>query len=602
MYRVSKHYMPATQYDVRPLGAVPGDDGTRFTVWAPNAADLALLIDGHSDEPIPFEKDERGYHTLTTSKAPAGTRYRLEVNGEARFPDPASRFQPEGVHGPSEVVDLAAHRRQDASWKGIPLEQMVIYELHLGTFTPEGTLGAAADRLEYLQDLGINTVELMPVADFPGDRNWGYDHAALFAPSRSYGRPEDLQQFVDRAHNLGIAVILDVIYNHFGPDGAYAAALAPFFTERHHTPWGLAMNLDDEQSAGVRHFFVDNALYWLRDYHLDGLRLDATHALIDDSEEHFLAELRRAVDALDGVRRVLIAEDHRNLKRVLEPVADGGYGIDAVWADDIHHLLRHQTAGDEEAYYVDYKDTTLNEIARTINRGWYFDGTVDPHTERERGTDPTGLRPEQFVFCIQNHDQIGNRPLGNRLSDDVDPATYRALSALLLFLPQTPMLFMGQEWTASTPFLFFTDHEEELGRAVTQGRRNEFKGFGGFGGDVPDPQAEDTFLDSKLDWEERLRPPHSDVHRLYRDLLKFRRTLSGPCRADVLDGQVLRVKRKGATMLVALKADASCSAGDASISWHTQAEKYGVPEDEHPLISAGRLYFPAPAAAFSTDD
>jgi maltooligosyltrehalose trehalohydrolase len=593
--------MPFSDRDFKSLGAMPGERGTRFMVWAPKAQDLALVIEGDSEKPIQFDRDENGYHALTTDRAPIGTRYRLEINGESRFPDPASRYQPEGVHGPSEVVDLRAHQWSKAPWKGIPLAEMVVYELHVGTFTPAGTFKAATERLQYLHELGVNTVELMPVADFPGERNWGYDHGALFAPSRAYGRPEDLQQFVDRAHQLGMAVLLDVIYNHFGPDGAYAAAFAPFFTERHHTPWGLAMNLDDEQSRGVRDFFIDNALYWLRDFRLDGLRLDATHALIDDSDEHFLAELRRAVDSTEGPRRVLIAEDHRNLKRVLDPVDEGGYGIDAVWADDIHHLLRHQTAGDEEAYYADYAGTNLRAIARTINRGWYFDGTVEPQTDREHGTDPTGLRPEQFVYCIQNHDQVGNRPLGNRLTDDIDLATYRALSALLLFLPHTPMLFMGQEWATSTPFLFFTDHEAELGRAVTEGRRNEFKGFGGFKGDVPDPQAEETFLRSKLDWDERFLEPHSFVIRLYRDLLQLRRSLSGPCQADVLDGQVLRVRRNGATLFVALRPDASCETSDLTITSHTQEERYGGLDDEHPFISSGRLHFPAPAAILSID-
>jgi maltooligosyltrehalose trehalohydrolase len=578
------------------LGAIAHGDHTRFTVWAPKARALDVLLTDH-DEPLTMTKQAGGYFSLATPLARAGSKYRIRLDGKDAFPDPASRFQPDGVHGESEVVDASAFQWTDDAWEGHPLERMVVYELHVGTFTPEGTFAAATERLEYLCDLGVNTVELMPVADFPGERNWGYDHAALYAPSRAYGRPDDLRRFVDQAHKLGLAVILDVIYNHLGPDGAYAAAFAPFFTDKHHTPWGLAINLDDTHGEGVRHFFVDNALYWLREYHVDALRLDATHALIDDSPTHFLADLRAAVDALEtGPRRLLIAEDHRNLNRLLVPVSEGGYGMDAVWADDIHHLLRNRIAGDVEAYYENYRDTTIAQIAKTINRGWYFDGTVKPVRKRDLGTDPAGLRPEQFVYCIQNHDQVGNRPLGNRLTDDVDLAAYRAVSSLLLFLPQTPLLFMGQEWAASTPFLFFTDHNAELGRAVTAGRRDEFKGFKGFSSEVPDPQALETFTRSRLDWSERDQEPHAGILRLYKDLLERRKELSGEVRAEPVSDEVLRIARGQHELYVAFEGGVSCPVGADAAAWHSQLPEYGATPEKAPSIGAGTLEFPDAAA------
>ena len=524
------------------LGALPEKDRTEFRLWAPSVDRVELQIeDGRP--PVPVD-GERGYFAATVEGVGAGTRYRYRVNGEQLFPDPAARFQPEGVHGASEVVDPSSYTWGDADWTGIPQEDLVFYELHIGTFTPQGTFDGVRRKLEYLRSLGITAIELMPVADFPGSRNWGYDPASLYAPSRAYGRPDALRRLVDEAHQAGMAVFLDVIYNHLGPDGAYVAAFAPMFTDRHQTPWGSAINLDDRQSEGVRAFFIDNALHWLREYHIDGLRLDATHALIDDSDQHFLAELSEVVDGLEGRQRYLFAEDPRNINQVVRPRSQDGYGMDGIWTDDFHHQIRNMTAGDREAYYADYGESTMKQVADTIRNGWYFDGRPSPTTGKPRGTSAAGVRHDQCVVCIQNHDQVGNRPLGNRLTDEIDLATYRAATALLLFSPQLPLLFMGQEWAASSPFLFFTDHNEELGKLVTEGRRDEFKSFSGFqGAEVPDPQEQETFEQSRVRWEELEQASHATTHKLYQDLLALRRQLRGSLSVRALSEEAIVVMR-----------------------------------------------------------
>jgi maltooligosyltrehalose trehalohydrolase len=465
----------------------------------------------------------------------AKTRYWYRLDGEGPFPDPVSRYQPEGVHGPSQVVDPLGFRWSDARWRGIGLPELVVYELHVGTFTPRGTFAAAAERLPALRELGVTAIELMPVADWPGTRNWGYDGVALFAPARRYGSPDDLRQLVDRAHRLGIAVLLDVVYNHVGPDGAYLATFSPhYFSPRHRTPWGAAMNLDGRHSEMVRAFFIENALHWLHEYHLDGLRLDATHALIDNSPRHFLSELSgrvRRAGRPAALRRaapvLLIAEDHRNLATMLRAPRRGGWGLDAVWADDLHHHVRRALAGDHEGYYADFSGA-MPDLAANLARGWFYCGQRAASHRRRRGTDPKGLAPRQFVVCLQNHDQIGNRAFGERLHHQIDAAAYRAASTLLLCAPETPLLFMGQEWGASTPFRFFTDHRPELGRMVTAGRRAEFKAFSAFAdrrqrARIPDPQAARTFRASRLNWREVKSAPHAAVRRLYRALLQLRR-------------------------------------------------------------------------------
>lgn len=514
------------------LGACPDAGGVRFEVWAPARRQVQLLLHpgGPAARRRPLAADGDGTFTGAFDDVAAGDRYAYLLDGEGPFPDPASRLQPEGVHGPSAVVDPGDYAWSDQAWQGRPLRDAVIYELHVGTFTPAGTFAGVTERLPYLAELGITIVELMPLADFPGSRNWGYDGVSLFAPSRAYGTPDDLRRLVDTAHGLGLAVLLDVVYNHFGPDGAYGSLFSPFYlSARHRSPWGAAVNLDGDGAVHVREFFIENALHWLHEYHVDGLRLDAVHGLLDDSPRHFVGELAARVRASIPHRIVLlIAEDERNLAAIVRPPDDGGWGLDAVWADDFHHQVRRLAAGDSDGYYQDFSGS-LADLATTIRQGWFYDGQLSAYQGAPRGTDPSGVPPERMVVCIQNHDQIGNRPFGRRLNHQIEPALFRALSALLLFLPETPLLFMGQEWAASTPFLFFTDHHAELGKLVTEGRRAEFSRFAAFAdpatrATIPDPQAPSTFQRSQLQWEEQDQALHAGVLELYRALLRLRRT------------------------------------------------------------------------------
>jgi len=541
-----------------------GPAGTRFRVWAPNAAtaELVLEVPGRTTREQMTVADE-GWHELLHAGAGPGTRYRYMIDGQGPFPDPASRFQPLGVHGPSEVIDPGAFAWTDAGWGGVPLDRLVLYELHVGSFTPEGTFRAATARLPALVELGVTAVELMPLADFPGLRNWGYDGVAPYAPARCYGPPDDLRALVDAAHGLGLAVHLDVVYNHLGPDGAYQGCFSPmYFSTRHQTPWGAAMNFDGPGSGPVRDYVIDNAVAWVREYHLDGLRLDATHAIIDESPRHILAAIADAVHhaAQEAGRTALvIAEDVRNLAPMVRPESDGGYGLDACWSDDFHHQVRRALAGDADGYFQDFSGSAA-DIAATARRGWFYAGQHAAYFGAPRGTNPAGLPARRFVFFLQNHDQVGNRALGDRLHHGLTPAVYRAASVLLLVLPQTPLLFMGQEWAATSLFLFFTDHNAELGAAVRQGRREEFARFAAFQEPaarerIPDPQALTTFTASRPDWTEREREPHRGVLALYRALLALRRTDAalradpGMAEAEVIawSPEVLLVRRGGAT-------------------------------------------------------
>jgi maltooligosyltrehalose trehalohydrolase len=536
------------------LGAQPEYGGTRFRLWSPGSARVEVVIHGGGGEAAhALEAEEGGWFSGFVEGVGPGARYFYRLDGGDSFPDPASRHQPEGVHGPSEVVDPNAFRWSDDDWRGRELCDLVLYELHVGTFTPGGTFEAAIDRLDHLASLGVTALELMPVANFAGRRNWGYDGVNLFAPATAYGGPTGLKRLVDAAHARGLAVVLDVVYNHLGPEGNYLPAITHgrFFTHRHHTPWGDAVNYDGPGSEGVRELVLSNALYWIHEYHVDGLRLDATHAIVDDSPVHVLRELaERAHDAVDRPI-VVIAEDERNERRLILPADEGGLGLDAVWADDLHHELRRLTAGDREGYYASYGGT-VGEVVATLRRGWYYEGQHAPHREQPRGTSAAGLPPERFVHCIQNHDQVGNRAFGTRLSEDVDPAVYRALSALLLLSPYLPLLWMGQEWAASSPFQFFTDFPEDLGRLVTEGRRGEFGRFSQFSDPalretIPDPQAEETFLRSRLDWSEMERPAHAGVLRLYRELLRLRR-----------DSPALRARSRASFSVSALGENGLC--------------------------------------------
>jgi maltooligosyltrehalose trehalohydrolase len=516
----------------REVGAVPVSGGVRFRVWAPASSSIDVLLRGAGGESVHGPEREagaEGWFSAVVAGAQAGDRYRLRLDGSAEYPDPLSRSQPDGVHGASEVVDPAAFEWTDHGWRGRRLEELIIYELHVGAATPEGTFEGLIGRLPELVELGMTAIEIMPVGEFPGERNWGYDGVYLFAPASAYGGAAGLRRLVDAAHGHGLAVILDVVYNHFGPEGNYLPAVTGgrIFTERHHTPWGAAVNYDDEGAAGVRQIVLANVAEWVRDYHIDGLRLDATHAIADSSAVHILAEITACAHAATDRTVVVMAEDERNERWLLERREQGGCGVDAVWADDLHHVLRRLLAGDDEGYFSGY-DGSIAELERTLRQGWLYEGERYRPAGKARGTSSRGLPPARFVHCIQNHDQVGNRALGERLHHQIDLAAYRAASALLLLSPYTPLLWMGQEWAASAPFLYFTDHPAELGRLVTTGRRNEFEGFSEFADPalrrrIPDPQAAETFARSRLDWTERGREPHRGVLRLYQELISMRR-------------------------------------------------------------------------------
>ncbi len=580
-------------------GALRENGGVHFCVWAPAAGDVQVILEP-TGQAYPLTRDGAGYWQAFVAGLEAGAQYRYRLDGAPAVPDPASRRQPHGVHGPSTVVDPESWRWRDGTWRGRPQEDLVFYELHVGTFTAEGTFEGVRRRLPYLQDLGVTALELMPVSDFPGRWNWGYDSAALFAPSRAYGSPDDLRALVDEAHQRGLSVFLDVVYNHFGPDGAYAPGVSPaFFSSRHRTPWGPAVNLDGEGSGGVRAFFIDNALHWLAEYHLDGLRLDAVHAIADESPRHFLAELAEAVRGLPLPRRFLIAEDHRNLNRVALPVEADGYGLDGVWSDDYHHQVRRVLTGDRDGYLVDFSDAT-RDLATIIRQGWLFTGQHSSYFGGRRGTDPRGIRPWRFLHFLQNHDQIGNGPQGDRISRRVEAAVYRAATALLLFPPELPLLFMGQEWAARTPFCYFTDHTPELGRKVTAGRRKEFARFAGFAGAIPDPQDPETFSRSALDWTEPEREPHAGILRLHQDLLRLRPQLDGAfaVHSPVEGGVWLR--RGAYVLLVALRDGVSLPLPPTPEGrLHTEEPRYAS-DPMPPQVGGDAVFFPRAAALLLT--
>jgi maltooligosyltrehalose trehalohydrolase len=510
------------------FGAVPVRGGVRFRVWAPSAHQLTLVLhDGPAAGEYPLPRDEQGVFDLIVDAAAAGNTYSYRIDaGECR-PDPASRFQPDGVHGPSEIIDPSAFPWTDARWSGRPPADRILYELHVGTFSPEGTFAGAARRLEAIRDLGISAIEIMPVADFAGRRNWGYDSVCLYAPSRAYGRPDDLRRLVDRAHQLGMDVILDVLYNHLGSEGAYLPAFNhEYFASRHVTPWGRGVNLDGPGSAMVRRFILDNARHWVAEYHADGLRLDATHTLVEEANGAIVREIVKQARAAAAHALFLYAEDHRNLAAMVEDESRGGWGLDGVWADDFHHVVRRLLAGDSAGYYSDFRGTA-HELVRTIRQGWLYSGQLSQHRGKPRGTDPSAIPMYRFVVCLQNHDQIGNRAFGDRLHHHVPPECWRAASALLLMVPMTPLIFMGQEWAASTPFQFFTDLDQSLAVQVTEGRRREFADFPEFSDEqvrrsIPDPQALSTFEASRLRWDERGNPEHRAVLELYRALIALR--------------------------------------------------------------------------------
>ncbi len=512
-----------------PFGAAVRPDGRiRFRLWAPAARHVSVSLE-HPDVPrlLPMDALDDGWFELVTDRARVGSRYRYAIENAILVPDPAARFQPGDVHGASQVVDAGAYRWSDHDWRGRPWEDVVLYEIHVGTFTPAGTFRALVPRLAALADLGVTAIELMPVADFPGARNWGYDGVLPFAPDASYGRPEDLKALVDAAHVLGLMVFLDVVYNHFGPEGNALGRYAPaFFTDRHRTPWGDAINFDGPDSRVVRDFFLHNALYWLEEYHMDGLRLDAVHAIHDDSRPPILTELAHRVRQHAGARHThLVLENDANAAHLLRAP---GASYDAQWNDDWHHALHVLATGETDGYYEDYAHDTLHDVGRCLAEGLAYQGEPSPYRGGQgRGEPSAALPATAFVAFLQNHDQIGNRGFGERIGALAPERTVRALTELLLLAPSVPLLFMGQEWGSRRPFPFFCDFGPELAAAVTEGRRREFARFPAFQDPavrarIPDPNAEETFRSATLDETEATRPHHREMLALHRELLALR--------------------------------------------------------------------------------
>jgi maltooligosyltrehalose trehalohydrolase len=495
---------------------------TEFAVWGPEPGSVELQLDGRR---LPMTRDERGWWRVDADAAP-GADYGFIVNGqEPPLPDPRSAWQPAGVHGLSRLVDHGDFAWTDAGFRAPPLAASVIYELHIGTFSPAGTFDGAIERLDHLVDLGVTHVEVLPVNEFPGERGWGYDGVDLFAPHHAYGGPDGLKRLVDACHARGLAVLLDVVYNHLGPAGNYLGKFGPYFTETHTSPWGPAVNFDAADSDEVRRFFCDNALMWLREYHFDGLRLDAIHAIVDTSARHILEQIAVEVDDLESVTGrplVLIAESDLNDPRVVRPTELGGYGMDAQWSDDFHHALHSVLTGERTGYYSDFGQ--VEHLAAALRRGFVYVGQHSRHRRRMHGRAPLGVPGWRLLGYLQNHDQVGNRARGDRIGHLTTPERARVGAAIVLTAPFVPLLFQGEEWAASAPFAFFTDHDPELGEAVRTGRQREFAAFGWKPSEVPDPQDPATFERSRLDWDERDRGEHAATLDWYRRLIALRRS------------------------------------------------------------------------------
>ena len=515
-----------------PFGAQLEGDRTRFRLWAPSAQSVELVI---ADTPRALTRNAEGWYELSTH-APAGTRYHYRVDGKLDVPDPASRFNPDDVHGRSEVVDPGAFEWRDESWAGRRWTDAIIYELHVGTFSPAGTYAGVEEKLDYLASLGVTAIELMPLADFPGRYDWGYDGALQYAPDASYGRPEDLKRLVCAAHARGLMVFLDVVYNHFGPEGNYLHAYAsPFFTERHQTAWGAAINFDANGSRVVRDFFIHNALYWLEEFHFDGLRFDAVHAIADDATPDILTELAETVRASTGAGREihLVLENDDNAAHYLERGPDGRRRwYNAQWNDDLHHCFHVLLTGERAGYYEDYASDTTRKLGRCLTEGFAYQGEPSTHRNGEpRGESTAGLPLAAFVSFLQNHDQTGNRAFGERLSALASERALRAATLAWLLAPQIPLLFMGEEFAAATPFLFFCDFGAELAQSVTEGRRREFARFAGFNAGtqpIPDPNDRSTFERSKLDWSSLGDARHASWLVFYKEVLAVRMQEIGP--------------------------------------------------------------------------
>lgn len=494
-----------------------------FRVWAPTPRKIELQLDSRL---IEMKCGPGGWWAESVEDAGPGTDYGFILDGKGPFPDPRTPWQPHGIHGLSRIVDHSVFRWSDAGWQAPPLASGIIYELHLGTFTTDGTAQSAIEKLDHLLDLGVTHVELMPINEFSGERGWGYDGVDLFAPHHAYGEPDDLKRLVDACHQKGLAVLLDVVYNHLGPTGNYLSQFGPYFTTRYQTPWGEAVNLDGPDSDEVRRFLCDNALMWLRDYHFDGLRLDAVHAVFDQSAVHFLEQLTAEVNALEvalGRHLVLIAESDLNDPRLLWSRERGGYGLDAQWSDDFHHALHAVLTGERDGYYEDFG--SLRDLAQAFKQAFVYAGSYSRHRQRRHGRSPIGLSGDRFLGYLQNHDQIGNRACGERSSQLLSTERLKIGAALVLTAPFIPMLFQGEEWGAKTPFLYFTSHDDnKLARAVREGRQKEFSAFGWNPEDIPDPQDKKTLDRSKLDWSEPSKPVHKELFQWHQQLITLRRS------------------------------------------------------------------------------
>lgn len=533
-----------------PLGANLSEDGLcSFLVWAPRATSVKLQIEGAAPRQIQMTALDKGYFHCTTP-APAHARYFYLLDGKKKRPDPASRYQPDGVHGPSQVC-RRSFEWTDSSWAGLPLTDAVFYELHVGTFTPEGTFDGIADRLPSLKSLGVTMLELMPVAQFPGERNWGYDGVYPYAVQNSYGGPDPLKRLIDACHNLGIGVALDVVYNHLGPEGNYLNNFGPYFTDRYKTPWGDAINFDGPGSDEVRRFFLENALYWVSEFHLDALRLDAVHAIIDLSAKRFLEELMERITELSlrlGRKVHVIAENDRNDARSLVPIEAGGFGFDSQWNDDFHHSVHALVTGEQAGYYQDFG--RICDLAKACREGFVYSGQYSSFRQCRHGSSSVETPCYQFVVYSQNHDQVGNRAQGDRLSQMVCFEAQKLIAGLVLLSPFIPLLFMGEEYGETSPFQYFVSHgDRDLLEKVRQGRRTEFERFG-WQAEIPDPAWSDTFARSKLHWDLRERGQHSTLLSYYTELLRVRKAmpaLSSPSKdrntVNVLEPQTLVIER-----------------------------------------------------------
>jgi maltooligosyltrehalose trehalohydrolase len=507
------------------LGATWLGGGTcEFRVWAPNAQRVDVHLLDPSERVESLQQDEDGYYSGTVTGVEPGVRYFFRLNGDTDRPDPVSRFQPEGVHGPSAIVNPASFQWTDDGWFGHRLDDYVIYELHVGTFSEDGTFDGVIPYLDELRDLGITMIEVMPVAQFPGERNWGYDGVSLYAVQNSYGGPDGFRRLVDACHKRGIGVILDVVYNHLGPEGNYLRDFGPYFTDHYNTPWGEALNFDGPESDHVRRFFIENSLHWLHEYHVDAFRLDAVHAILDQSALHFLEELQLTLHEHAqrlGRRIAVIAESDLNDPRLIRSRDIGGYGLDSQWADDFHHALHALLTGEQDGYYVDFGP--IDRLVQALRRGYALTGDYSTHRRRRHGTIP-GIRDgRRFVVCSQNHDQVGNRATGDRLTTSLNFDQLKIAAGATILSPFIPLLFMGEEYAEPNPFQYFVSHSDPvLVEAVRTGRREEFESFH-WQAEVPDPQAESTFEHSKLNYTLKQMTPHREMWSFYRELLRIRR-------------------------------------------------------------------------------